>query len=132
MASASDLVVSGIKAGDNLRIDNYTFTASQTGADITVLTRSGKGYVDSLRFINNEATAGLTINSIKVTIDGATERILSTNTCFNNLRRPDSQTSGYREMPIPIVYKTSITVKVNYDTGATFTSAKGLITHSIG
>jgi hypothetical protein len=130
MGVASNLVGSNlIKAGDNLRIDQISFLNSQTGADITVLTRSGKGFVEDLTFINPDSvTTYLIINSIKVTIDGAAERTFNfaTNQIFRTAPALYIVTKS-----LPINYNTSITVKVNYDTNATTTNAKCYVTHSI-
>jgi hypothetical protein len=131
MASASDLVGSNlIKAGDNLRIDQISFLSNQTGADITVLTRSGKGFVEDLTFINPDGgTTYLTVNSIKVTIDGASERTF--NFAPNQLYRGVAGALYIVTKSLPINYNTSITVKVNYDTNASTTNAKCYVTHSI-
>ena len=130
MASASNLVGSNlIKAGDNLRIDEISFLNSQTGADITVLTRSGKGFVEDLTFINPDGgTTYLTVNSIKVTVDGASERTF--NFATNQIHRATPALYIVTKS-LPINYNTSITVKVNYDTNAAATNAKCYVTHSI-
>jgi hypothetical protein len=132
MASASNLVGSNlIKAGDNLRIDQISFLSNQTGADITVLTRSGKGFVEDLTFISpgNSSTLFLTVNSIKVTIDGAAERTF--NFATSQLYRGIAGVLYIVTKTLPINYNTSITVKVNYDTNAATTDAKCYVTHSI-
>jgi hypothetical protein len=130
MVNASDLFGSNlIKAGDNLRIDEISFLSNQTGVDITVLTRSGKGFVEDLTFINpNSSTTFLTVNSIKVTIDGAAERTFNfaTSQIFRAAPALYIVTKS-----LPINYNTSITVKVNYGTSAETTNAKCYVTHSI-
>ena len=134
MASASDLFSGGdIKAGDNFRIEAVTFSASQTGADITVLTRSGKGCISSIFFGNQSTSAILKINSIKVTVDGAAERTLSLENLFEDIFTPTNDNSNRRvELNCPIKYSTSIIFKVNYTTGTTGTNARALLIHSIG
>jgi hypothetical protein len=133
MARASDLFGGDIKAGDNLRIEEITFTASQTNADITILSRSGKGFIDSAIFGNTSNTGTLVINSIKVTVDGAAERTISLGNLFDSIFAPTGDNSNRRrDLSCPIKYKTSITFKANYTTGATGTNARVLLTHSIG
>lgn len=130
MASASDFISGSIKAGDNLRIDQVSFLTSQTGADITVLSRSGKGFVADLTFINTDsAITYLIVNSIKVTVDGAAERTLTFGT--NQIYRATPALYIVTKS-LPILYKTSITIKVNYDTNASATNARCYVTHSIG
>jgi hypothetical protein len=128
MASASDFIGGSIKIGDNLRIDNFVFLDSQTNADGTVMTRSGKGVIDQISF-RNRGTANLKVNSIKVTIDGASERTLTTSDTFTGM---SSTNGGYFHLSIPIRYKTSITIKVNYTSGSLAGDGICTLTHSIG
>jgi hypothetical protein len=135
MSDLSDFTSGGgdIKAGDNLRIEEITFAASQTNADITILSRSGKGFIDSAIFGNTANGATLKINSIKVTVDGAAERTISLGNFFDDIFNPTGDKSNSRrDLSCPIKYNTSITFKANYTTGVTGTNARVLLTHSIG
>lgn len=121
MASASDFISSGIKAGDNARLINTTVTA---GVETTVLNISGKGIVTGIAFDAN-AAAGLT--NIKVTVDGAAERTLNYNDGL--LGDPALPANVMTIVPFaPIRYKTSIVIKVN--TSGVGTACK--VAYSVG
>lgn len=99
MASASDLVVSGIKAGDNLRY-------ATNNSDGVLLNLTGTKGVLQVLGIESDTDVGLTTNVSKITfnaeVDGAASRVIGSlydtygaNT-QNSLSRPIELTAGIK------------------------------------
>lgn len=130
--SISGLIAGGgIPEGDNLRTANLTLTASTTTDGTLLSESSGSGGVVYGFTLRSTTSGGQTqLNSIKVTIDGASERTLSLGTTFNKLLE-STTAEGTFYLNTPINYKTSLTYKINYTTGSVGTGVKATLFYSL-
>lgn len=112
MATLDSSIYKDIPIGDKIR--NVNFTALVAATDTTIVNvASGGGVLHSLIFTQN-LTSDFTLNSIKVTVDGAAERTLTFN--GDSFYFANGGATGYGfpfQLNIPIPFTTSLTVKVN-------------------
>lgn len=121
----------GIPEGDQLRVSAVTFGNNQTDTDVTILSESGgTGGVIYGVSVYNRDSGNLNVNSIKVTIDGASERTLDLDDAYNTI--DGDLSANFRWLPVPVNYASSITVKLNYTTANTaFSPRTGVLFYSL-
>lgn len=116
-----------IPLGDKLRSATFALTGSTT-ADITILNvASGGGVVHFIGYQNNSA-GNVQFNSLKVTIDGASERTISLGDFATNIVA--SGTENFT-LNVPINFDDSCIVKINYTTSGSLSGDGGVILYSV-
>lgn len=122
-AQASSFFGGDIPTGDKLRTTGVVST--RTATDTTLLTLVSQGGVMHAVILGASGGAGsdAILNSIKVTVDGASERTLS----YGIYTTIEDTSVGHNPaivIPVPISFNTSLTVKVNagYSSGSNGTA----------